>query len=106
MEDLDTLDRAIGIDIGSQLAPAAQSIGRLLIVLVIAAMVLRLVRRAIRRVEDNRFREQLLFFVPKGVGVIVVIIGLAAIGIDVSGMAARSAPAAARRTRWPRDPVG
>ncbi len=88
MEDLDTLDKAIGIDIGSQLAPAAQSIGRLLIVLVIAAMVLRLVRRAIRRVEDNRFREQLLFFVPKGVGVIVVIIGLAAIGIDVSGMAA------------------
>jgi len=133
MEDLDTLDRAIGIDIGSQLAPAAQSIGRLLIVLVIAAMVLRLVRRAIRRVEDNRFREQLLFFVPKGVGVIVVIVGLAAIGIDVSGMAAIMATAgftgavvftpvgqnlvagamiriddiaAARRTRWRRDPAG
>ena len=88
MEDLDNLDRAIGIDIGSQLAPAAQSIGRLLVVLLIAAMVLRLVRRAIRRVDDNRFREQLLFFVPKGVGVIVVIVGLAAIGIDVSGMAA------------------
>ena len=48
MEDLDTLDKAIGVDISSQLAPAAQSIGRLLVVLLIAAMVLRLVRRARR----------------------------------------------------------
>ena len=88
MEDLDTLDKAVGFDIGSQYVPLAQSIGRLVVVLLVAMMVLRLVRRAIRRVDDNRFREQLLFFVPKAVGLIIVILGLAAIGIDVSGMAA------------------
>ena len=88
LEDLDTLDKAVGFDIASQLAPAAQSIGRLIIVSVVALLLLRIVRRVIRRVDDDRFREQLLFFVPKAVGVIIVIIGLAAIGIDVSGMAA------------------
>ncbi len=88
MEDLDTLDKAVGFDIGSQFAPAAQSFGRLIIVLVVAMLVLRLVRRTIRRVDDDRFREQLLFFVPKAVGVVIAIVGLAAIGIDVSGMAA------------------
>lgn len=88
MEDLDTLDKAVGFDIGSQYVPLAQSMGRLVVVLLVAMMVLRLVRRAIRRVDDNRFREQLLFFVPKAVGLIIVILGLAAIGIDVSGMAA------------------
>jgi small-conductance mechanosensitive channel len=88
MEDLDTLDKAVGFDIASQFAPMAQSMGRLIVVLLVAMMVLRLVRRVIGRVDDNRFREQLLFFVPKAVGVVIVILGLAAIGIDVSGMAA------------------
>jgi small conductance mechanosensitive channel len=88
MEDLDTLDKAVGFDIGGQFAPMAQSVGRLVIVLLVAVIALRLVRRVIRRVDDNRFREQLLFFVPKAVGAVIVILGLAAIGIDVSGMAA------------------
>ena len=88
MEDLDALDKAVGFDIGGQFAPVAQSFGRLLIVLLVALIVLRLVRRALRRVDDNRFREQLLFFVPKAVGLVIVIVGLAAVGVDVSGMAA------------------
>ncbi len=85
--------------------------GRLVVVLLVAMMVLRLVRRAIRRVDDNRFREQLLFFVPKAVGVIIVILGLAAIGIDVSGDGSgdgnrrvhrgRSSSHRSGRTSWP-----
>ena len=67
MEDLDTLDKAVGFDIGSQYVPMAQTMGRLVVVLLVAMMVLRLVRRAIRRVDDNRFRDrrlQLLAIVP------------------------------------------
>jgi small conductance mechanosensitive channel len=88
MEDLNNIERAIGVDIVGNLGPTAQSLGRVVLVLLIAAAVLRLVRRLIRRVDDDRFREQLLFFVPKLVGLVVVILGLAAAGIDVSGMAA------------------
>lgn len=88
MDDLDALNSAVGLDLGSLATPAAQSIGRLIVVLLVAFVLLRIVKRLIRRVDDNRFREQLLFFVPKLVGLLVVIMGLAAIGIDVSGMAA------------------
>lgn len=88
MEDLDTLDQAVGFDVGGQLAPAAQSIGRLVVLLMVALLALRVVRRVIGRVDDDRFREQLLFFVPKVVGMVIVVLCLAAIGIDVSGMAA------------------
>ncbi len=88
MDDLDALDKAVGHDLSSLVTPTAQSIGRLVVVLILAYFVLKAVRRVIRRVDDNRLREQLLFFVPKLVGLLVVILGLAAIGIDVSGMAA------------------
>ncbi len=88
MVDLDALDKAVGHDLSSLVTPTAQSIGRLVIVLILAFFVLKAVRRAIRRVDDNRLREQLLFFVPKLIGLLVVILALAAIGIDVSGMAA------------------
>jgi len=88
MDQLDALDKAVGHDLSSLVTPTAQSIGRLLVVLFVAFFVLKAVRRVIRRVDDNRLREQLLFFVPKVIGLIVVILGLAAIGIDVSGMAA------------------
>ena len=88
MDDLDTLEHAIGLELGDLAEPAAQSIGRLLVVLLAAAVILRAVRRLIRRVDDDRFRAQLLFFVPKVIGIMVVLLGLAAVGIDVSGMAA------------------
>lgn len=88
MGDFDALDKAVGADLSSLLTPAAQSIGRMLVVVVVALVALRLVRRVLRRVDDNRLREQLLFFVPKLVGLVIVIVGLAVVGIDVSGMAA------------------
>ena len=76
------------VDVGGIAAPAAQAGGRVLVVGVVAIIVLRVTKVVIGRVDDNRYREQLLFFVPKIVGGIVVVTGLAAIGIDVSGMAA------------------
>ena len=79
---------AINIDFQAIAEPAAQAVGRLLLVVAAAAVALRIVRLMIRRVDDHRVREQLLFFLPKVVGAVVVIVGLAAIGIDVSGMAA------------------
>jgi small conductance mechanosensitive channel len=82
------VDRAVGVDIGSLVVPIAQSLGRLTVVILMTALVLRLVRRLLQRVEDGRFREQLLFFVPKVITGAAVLLGLAAVGIDVSGMAA------------------
>jgi len=79
---------AIDIDFRSVAEPAAQAAGRLVVVIVAAAVALRVVRVLLGRVDDLRVREQLLFFLPKAVGAIVVVVGLAAIGIDVSGMAA------------------
>ena len=76
------------VDIGEVALPAAQGAGRVLVVAIAAIVALRIARLLVGRVQDNRFREQLMFFVPKIVAVIVVVVGLAAIGIDVSGMAA------------------
>ncbi len=76
------------VDIGNVAVPAAQAAGQMLIVVVAAIAAMRVARVLIGRVDDNRFREQLLFFVPKIVAVVVVVVGLSAIGIDVSGMAA------------------
>lgn len=79
---------AIDIDVRSVAEPAAQAAGRLLLLLVAAAVSLRVVRTLLGRVDDVRVRDQLLFFLPKALGAVVVVVGLAAIGIDVSGMAA------------------
>jgi small-conductance mechanosensitive channel len=76
------------VDIGDVAIPAAQAMGRILVVVIAAIAAMRIARLLIGRVDDNRFREQLLFFVPKIVAVIVGVVGLSAIGIDVSGMAA------------------
>jgi len=50
--------------------------------------VLRVVRRVLHGVDDDRTRDQLLFFLPKAAAAVSTVFGLAAIGIDVSGMAA------------------
>ena len=76
------------VDIGNVALPAAQALGRILVVVIASIAAMRIARVLIGRVDDNRFREQLMFFVPKIVAVIVGIVGLSAIGIDVSGMAA------------------
>ena len=76
------------VDIGNVALPAAQALGRILVVVIASIAAMRIARVLIGRVDDNRFREQLMFFVPKIVAVIVGVVGLSAIGIDVSGMAA------------------
>ncbi len=76
------------VDIGHVALPAAQALGRILVVVITSIAAMRIARLLIGRVDDNRFREQLMFFVPKIVAVIVGVVGLSAIGIDVSGMAA------------------
>lgn len=88
MDDLDALEQAVGIELSDLALPAAQSIGRIVVVLVAAAIVRGFVLRAIGRVDDHRHREQLGFIIPKLVGIVFVIAALAAAGIDVSGMAA------------------
>lgn len=76
------------VDIGNVALPAAQALGRILVVVIASIAAMRIARLLIGRVDDNRFREQLMFFVPKIVAVVVGVVGLSAIGIDVSGMAA------------------
>jgi small-conductance mechanosensitive channel len=76
------------VDMDRYWASVGSAVGRLLIVVVVTVVTLRIVRMLIRRVDDQRFREQLMFFVPKLALVVVVILALAAVGIDVSGFAA------------------
>ncbi|MGI9643926.1 MAG: mechanosensitive ion channel family protein [Ilumatobacteraceae bacterium] len=86
--DVNAVDAAVGFDIGSLVVPVAQSLGRLVVVLGVSLLLNRLLRRLIRRIDDGRLREQLMVFVPKVFGVVGVVLALAAVGIDVSGMAA------------------
>ena len=77
-----------GVDVDKAGVLLAQSSGRLVAVALVGLVAIRLLRLAVRRIDDPRFREQLLFFLPKMIGVIATIAGIAALGIDVSGMAA------------------
>jgi small conductance mechanosensitive channel len=79
---------AIDVDLKAVAGPAAEAAGRLVVVVLVALVVLRVLRLMLGRVDDVRIRQQLLFFLPKVIGAVVVVVGLAAIGIDVSGMAA------------------
>lgn len=79
---------AMNVDVGTVAEPAARAVGGLLLIVVAGTVALYVVRRLIDRVDDLRVREQLRFFVPKAVGAVVGIVGLGAMGIDVSGMAA------------------
>ncbi len=69
-------------------APSALVAGRLVALVIAVAIALRVLRRVIGRIDDVRLREQLLFFAPKLVKVVAFVVGLAATGLDVSGMAA------------------
>ncbi len=57
-------------------------------VVLATVVVVRLTRRVIRRVDDPRAREQLMFVAPKSAAVMAAVAGLMVVGIDVSGMAA------------------
>ncbi len=85
---MDQLPLNSDVDLGGIAMEFGQSTGRLLAVLTLTAVIVRMTRRAIRRVDDARVREQLLFFTPKAVAVMATIAGLMFVGIDVSGMAA------------------
>ena len=61
---------------------------RLLMAAAVGVAVLRIIRRVLRSVDDERRREQLMFFIPKVVLVVGSVAALAAAGVDVSGMAA------------------
>lgn len=61
---------------------------RVIAVAIAAGALTRVVHRAIDRVDDPRARQQLRFFGPKLVRVLVFIGGLEFVGVDVSGMAA------------------
>jgi small-conductance mechanosensitive channel len=67
---------------------AARSSSRLLLVAVLGFASLWFIRRMIQRIDDPRIRSQLLFFVPKLIWLFAGIGAVAALGIDVSGMAA------------------
>ncbi len=81
-------------DVGAAIDPheagalAAQWSTKMLVVVITGALAIRISRLAIRRVDDDRTREQLLFFVPKVIGTLATVGAIAAIGVDVSGMAA------------------
>ncbi len=75
-------------DVESVAASLAQAGGRGLLAVLAAFVALRVIKRVINRVDEHRLREQLLFFIPKVVWVTAALIGLAAVGIDVTGMAA------------------
>jgi small-conductance mechanosensitive channel len=68
--------------------PLLGVLGRAMIVVVMTMVVLALVRHLLGRIDDNRLRAQLLFFVPKLMVLLSIIVGLSVVGIDVSGMAA------------------
>lgn len=82
------VQEAIGVDLGDWWGPLGRALVRLLLLFVCARLVLIVLRRIVRRVDDSRLREQLLFFAPKLVLVVAAVCAMAIIGIDVSGMAA------------------
>lgn len=76
------------LDLDHAAAIATRSSGRLLMVVAVALVTMRVAHLAIARVDDQRIRDQLSFFVPKVIGMFSTIGAVAAVGIDVSGMAA------------------
>ncbi len=84
----DALQATLQGDTDTMMVLVAPVVMRLTAVVFAAFVASGIVRRAISRVEDERAQEQLLFFGPKIVRVLVVIGGLEFVGIDVSGMAA------------------
>jgi len=85
---LDTIRDGLGVDMADVVVGLGPTASRLLAISAVAAAVTWALRRTIGRVEDARARNQLLFFAPKVVRMLALLVALEAIGIDVSGMAA------------------
>jgi len=84
------LNDALGLNIdGATIVTASGPIAiRLCGLTLLSLLASRLVRRAIRKVDNSRTQRQLDFFAPKLVRVLVLAVGLEFAGIDVTGMAA------------------
>jgi len=84
------LKDSLGFDIDSAtiLYTSGPIIVRLFGLSLMSYIASRLVKRAVRNIEDSRTRRQLDFFAPKIVRVLVIAAGLEVSGIDVTGMAA------------------
>ena len=70
------------------LAPLGQVLGKAVGVFIVVLAINLALRRALGRLDDARLREQLRFMLPKLVVAAGVMVTLAVIGVDVSGMAA------------------
>lgn len=84
----DALQATLQGDTDMMMVLVAPVVMRTIAVVCAAWMAGAIVRRVIGRVEDERAQQQLLFFGPKLIRVLVVIGGLEFVGLDVSGMAA------------------
>jgi len=84
----DLLTSGLGVDADTILYSSGPIVVRLIGLSLMSFLAARLVRRAIRRIDDDRTRRQLDFFVPKLVRIVVVAVGLEVAGIDITGMAA------------------
>ena len=84
--DLQNLASESGVD-GAAIT-AAQASVRVLGVLAAAIVAWWIARRLIKRIDDPRIRAQVHFLAPKTIAVFAITGAVAAIGIDVSGMAA------------------
>ncbi|MCB0990134.1 MAG: mechanosensitive ion channel [Acidimicrobiales bacterium] len=84
--DLSRLETAAGSSEAAVLATRTSL--RLLAVALATLVALRVMKGLVSRIDDERIRGQMAYFVPKVVRLLGAIAGIAAIGVDVSGMAA------------------
>lgn len=84
--DLSRLETAAGSSEAAILATRTSL--RLLAVALATLVALRVLRGLVARIDDQRIRDQVQYFVPKLVRLLAAIASVAAVGVDVSGMAA------------------
>lgn len=90
MSEISIFKQSIGIDFDAATVMYASGpvVVRFFGLSILAMITARVIKRAIRRVDDPRTRRQLDFFAPKLARVLVVAAGLEVAGIDITGMAA------------------
>ncbi len=86
----DFLNASLGIDFdgAALITTSGPIVVRLCGLSLLSFLASRIVKRAVRNIDDARTRRQLDFFAPKTVRIVVVAVGLEVAGIDVTGMAA------------------
>lgn len=85
---MDLTDLASRFELDLAATTIARSSGRIVSIAIGAFVIWRVTRRLIRRIDDHRIRSQIGYFAPKLIGIFAVVGAIAAIGVDVSGMAA------------------